>query len=119
MTATEPQAGASARPWRVGPPHTLWRTYTDGDVRMHRPIAEFFDVPSASDGASREANAAFALRAINSLDPLVAALTTLRAKFHRALVIGGTDPEFADVACEQADAALRLAAPAPAQEVGR
>ena len=48
-----------------------------------------------------------------SHDALVAALTTLRAKFHRALVVGGTDPEFADVACEQADAALRLAAPAP------
>jgi len=46
-------------------------------------------------------------------DPLVTALTTLRAKFHRALVVGGTDPEFADVACEQADAALALAAPAP------
>ncbi len=50
----------------------------------------------------------------NPLAP--AALTTLRAKFHRALVIGGTDAEFADAACEQADAALALAAPAPQPE---
>jgi len=50
------------------------------------------------------------LSSVNAHEALVAALTTLRAKFHRALVIGGTDAEFADAACEQADAALNLAA---------
>ncbi len=55
---------------------------------------------------------------LDSHGALVAALTTLRAKFHRALVIGGTDPEFADAACEQADAALALAAPQPEPATG-
>ncbi len=98
----EPQAGASARPWRN----------VDGEIfdRAGNEIARVWDKPVYTEG---RANAALIIQAVNSFEALVAALTTLRAKFHRALVVGGTDPEFADVACEQADAALRLAAPAP------
>lgn len=68
----------------------------DGEARLHRPIAECFTAAGPLQPGEAEANAAIIVQAVNALDPLVAALTTLRAKFHCALVIGGTDPEFAE-----------------------
>jgi chemotaxis regulatin CheY-phosphate phosphatase CheZ len=40
---------------------------------------------------------------------LLAALRNLRRRFHAALVHTGTDPEFADAACAEADAAITRA----------
>ncbi len=103
MSAPEPQAGASARPWRND----------HGEIfdRAGNEIARVWDRPVYVEG---RANAALIVQAVNAHDALVAALQAMvdeKAEYMRINHLG--DPEQQHT-IRQARDALRLAAPAPA-----
>ena len=81
---------------------------TDADHYAILPSIQVASMP-----ASEHANTPTSTHVPVSADPvraaLVAALSDMRQRFHRALILGGTDPEFADAACVKADEALALA----------
>ena len=121
MTASplhEPQAGASARPWRN----------VHGDIfdRAGNEIARVWDKPAYVEG---RANPAIIVQAVNAFDPLVAALKVLAdicdrsfAPSNAALSMestGWVEGRQLREAVDAARDALRLAAPAPEREGGR
>lgn len=86
-------------PWRVGSlaPQGIGVWARQGPINVQPAIAAGLD------------DAAFIVRAVNAHDALVEALADLRTRFRAALIQIGSDAEFADIAVEKADAALRLA----------
>jgi len=107
----EPQAGASARPWRNG--HGEIFDAHGNKIAYVRWAGSMSDHTEDDEGC---ANAALIVQAVNSHEALVAALRL-------ALPIIEEDEAYTRTgitsAGEAVREALRLAAPAPAQEDGR
>ena len=82
-----------------------WTLDEDGDVVTEggRVLVVLMggDVPKEIDVANA--------RLIAAAPDLLEALVSTRNRLHAAIVDAGSDPEYADIACEQADAAIAKA----------